>query len=236
MDKPLPNIPAASSTNPRGARSSINLNILSVEGRNHLRRFILQSLEEEAPNLPEHEVWVDVLDGALRQLGESITSGGWLPGIRRARVLRKVLESKRTSVCSHSEKKGGHNEEVMVNSNLTEQPPTASKKQDAFAETTSPPDPDDSRKKAFASLKDFTSRPVVPIPKPSAKHVLLTTASFGSFDASAELEYEVLRSNAGCVFSPRVFTFPPDYSKTTDGDAAILYGLTGWPGTNSCLK
>lgn len=228
MDKPLPNIPAAPA-NSRNSRPSINLNILAVEGRSHLRRFILQSLEEETPALPEHEVWADVLDGALRQLGESITSGGWLPGIRRARILRNTLERKRDSVCSSLSSGKGDAGQGKVEG---EQPHsgTAHKVQDTPSLATSPDGLQDQRIRIFESLKSFTSKPVVPVPKPSAKHVLLTTAPFGSCDASAELDWEVLRSNAGCVFSPRVFMFPSDYMKTSEGDATILYGLSGWLG------
>ncbi|CAL1702515.1 unnamed protein product [Somion occarium] len=231
MDKPLPNVPAALS-NSKQLPANVALTVLSIEGRSHLRRFLLRCLQDEAPQLSQHEAWADALDVALRQLGESISLGGWLAGFRRAKVLKKTLGKEKAAKASDNEKGKGEKEDAIKTSSKqsTEKQASSSLVKEQAAQSTFPvvQDPEAAHKVAFHSLKFFVSKPVVPIPKPTAKHLLLTVAPFGSSDLSAEVDYEVIHADAGCIFTPGLFTFPISYTAVQDSDASILYGLDGW--------
>lgn len=233
MDKPLPNVPAALS-NSKQLPANVALTVLSIEGRSHLRRFLLRCLQDEAPQLSQHEAWADALDVALRQLGESISLGGWLAGFRRAKVLKKTLGKEKAAKASDNEKGKGEKEDAIKTSSKqsTEKQASSSLVKEQAAQSTFPvvQDPEAAHKVAFHSLKFFVSKPVVPIPKPTAKHLLLTVAPFGSSDLSAEVDYEVIHADAGCIFTPGLFTFPISYTAVQDSDASILYGLDGWIG------
>ena len=91
MDKPLPDLPLSKSLKgTKHIQPSVNWATLSVDARAHLRKFILHALEEAGDVVPddEREEWAGAVEHALTELGERILLGGWLVGIRRARMKR----------------------------------------------------------------------------------------------------------------------------------------------------
>ncbi|KAI0071370.1 hypothetical protein K474DRAFT_1669074 [Panus rudis PR-1116 ss-1] len=238
MDKPLPDVPATSRHAPAKLRisSSVNLTTLSVEGRSHLRRFLLQALEEERAQLPEYEKWVDPIESGLRALGESIALGGWLAGFRRALAMKKMKEREKYKRAASAEsvsrgkddktaEKGRHRR----NSEEQDRPALQGKRTTGQLLLAPPPGPEEEiRQAAFQNLKSLAARPVIPVPKPSAKHLVLTVSPFGTYDPSLESDYEVVQANYRCTFSPGVYSFPTSYPELQAHDASILYGLEEW--------
>lgn len=74
--KPLPAIPLFPT-----------LSTLSIDSRSHLERIILRSLSDDPTITQEsRSVWQSTLIDALEELGESISQGSWLEGIKQRRV------------------------------------------------------------------------------------------------------------------------------------------------------
>ena len=84
-EKPLPDLPLRA-PHPQDPAA------LSLDARAHLHRFILHSLEEDNAFADESESWARALEGALFELGTSISSGGWLTGLKRGRALKAQRE------------------------------------------------------------------------------------------------------------------------------------------------
>lgn len=84
-EKPLPDLPLRA-PHPQDPAA------LSLDARAHLHRFILHSLEEDNALADESESWAGALEGALFELGTSISSGGWLTGLKRGRALKAKRE------------------------------------------------------------------------------------------------------------------------------------------------
>ena len=60
---------------------------LTVESRNHLRKFIGHVLEEETGfRDADRDAWVSGIESALNDLAREVDAGAWLSGIRRARA------------------------------------------------------------------------------------------------------------------------------------------------------
>ena len=91
MNKPLPELPPNKTH--RGLKhiqSTVNWATLSIDAQAHLRTFILYALEEERDTLPqdEWEEWASAVEHGLTELGERISLGGWLVGVRRTKLKR----------------------------------------------------------------------------------------------------------------------------------------------------
>lgn len=229
MEKPLPEIPSGS----RGAnRTAPNLT-LTIEARAHLHRFIARALDEEH-DVRDRETWAERIESSLDELGASISRGGWLAGLRRARYVRKRyhddVEKQRAEERAKKEKeeeekaknkttKGRSKmREIVLDDGRAEDEPT-----------------DEERNTAFDQLRDVACKPSIPTPKPTLKHLLLTVSGLNSQAAepSEDMGFRLVRSAVGCSFRAGEFVFPRVAAPEDEADAAVLYGLREWHGT--CL-
>ena len=220
VNKPLP-IP------PRQPDSSFRLTTtLSIEARDHARRFILHAFEEESSTIArddweaEKECWVSGFLDAMDALGESIAVGGWLAGVRRS---RKMATLHRT--CDKTPKSGS-----LVNRL------DADVQGGSSQNSSEPSDKGGTTPRgALEQLRHLLSKPTVPTPKPSNKHMLLTTGGFGAKHAipNEDMGFDLIPSKIGCMFTPNVFLLPwsEESSPVQDVNAGVvLYGLDEWDG------
>ena len=212
-DKPLPILPKKHNT-PR-------LTTLSVEARNHTRKFILRALDEEslaaAGNDWDHdnEAWANGISDALDSLGDSIADGGWIAGANRSRraliqrklALRNIRQGSTTTDAVADPKS-------VALSNISEH----------TAEY--PPPPPEPPATAMEEILLRLSKALPPSPKPYAKHILLTVAAYGHAPDNAP-GFETIPSSVGCVFSPSRFMLP---CTTSREEGIVLYGLDEWDG------
>ncbi len=239
MEKPLPDLPQPSQLRLKDTAAG-NPVTLTVDARVHLHSFIVQAIRDETDGVEGladgAEDWANALEGALASLGERIAMGGWLPGIRRARMKRWAEKEQIRA-----------RERASLGSSDSTEPPTA-KKDDLKAKGTDSPRPESSEEHgylsigrttpqqeqswhaSFTSLRIAASHPLVPTPRPTAKHLLLTVAPFGAmpFDASEEANYEFLPRQIECIFTASVFSLPQGDISETEAREAILLGLDSW--------
>ena len=206
MEKPLPDIPAPTAR-PNLPRTGANLTALTVEAHEHLRKLLSRLLEEEEV-VSDKEVWVDALQSGLRELGEGIALGGWLAGLKRARLLKRGLarkkEIERRSETGQAE--GAADDERDVDF-------IASRKEDP------PKDAQERRRDDLESLQVVLQRPTSPTPKPRVRHLLLTLTPH---------EYLSFRHmETSCKFILGKFTLP-DYDASEEEIENVLHGLDDW--------
>jgi 1-phosphatidylinositol-3-phosphate 5-kinase len=221
--KPLPSIP-------RRAEVSQTLTNLTIEGREHLGRLILSALaEEDQPFLSDggRESWAYALESALDVLSDNLARGGWLAGLKRARMARKAKRvdvSKKSGVNnvkkeledagkSSGKEKGGISEGAPLrhDKELPKKPSSLATEQQA-----------DASDLALQQILDLAARPAIPTPKPSAKHLLLCLLPVQTEDSG----FDLVPHDMGCTFSPGLFPLP-DSDKAETG---ILFGLDEWDG------
>ena len=225
-DKPLPTVPKR--------YDAPKLTTLSVEARNHIRRFILHALEEESSSVAgndrnyEKETWANAILDALDSLGDGIAGGGWIVGAnrsRRASIQRKLIlrdtEEGTTTTDAVTEPKSIAASDVPKH---TPDPP--------------PRKPPDSTVMEQISL--WLSKPLPPSPKPYAKHILLTVSGWGHAPENVS-EFELVLPAIGCVFSSSRFVLPnpmPSSKHAGYEEGIILYGLNEWDGQfgSSCFS
>lgn len=217
-EKPLPTLPKKHET-PK-------LTTLSVEARNHARRFIIRALEEESTAIAgndwnhEKDAWADGILDALDSLGDGVANGGWIVGAnrsRRASTQRKLAlrDTKQTTTTTEA---------------------VAEHKSIAIAEvpehTTDLPPPKSPAGTAMEQISLWMSKDSPPSPKPYAKHILLTVAAYGHVPDNV-YDFEFVPSALGCAFLPSRFTLPHSASSSKQaehGEGNVLYGLDEWDG------
>ncbi|TCD63413.1 hypothetical protein EIP91_005595, partial [Steccherinum ochraceum] len=212
MEKPLPHIPAPTGR-PHQSRSFTGL---TIEAQEHLRQFISRLLEDEE-SVSARSEWVTALESALRELGDAVFTKGWLAGLKRAKMLRKVIRRQEGSgQSSGSEKavsvKKTENDERAVVVPVPSTSGPSSKESPEY------------RRNILDTLHNLVSRPSSPTPKPRIRHLLLTVALH-----SAQREENIVfrTSSAKCKFTSGRFFFPPK-EMSNDGLESILYGLDEW--------
>ena len=247
MDKPLPELPHKTHRSHKHPQPNTNWATLSVDAQEHLHKFILHALEESDDAVPqdEWEEWATGVEHALRDLGERISLGGWLVGIRRAKMLRirekaerlmaKKVQGSDTVI---SRKDDGPSSVRGKGSQPNGNEPgyftlgRYNGKSAGQASQTSEAEP--SFKETLQSLRtQATTLRASPGPKPTAKHLLLTVAPPGRMpvtDQSDAEEYEFPRSQFTCSFFPGVFAMPQAGDSEEDEHGVILYGLDTWDG------
>lgn len=217
-DKPLPELPQRPSpTN------------LTIESRAHLQRFILRALDDQGSST-DHEQWADVLHNALQELGDSITRGGWLPGLRRARSLRsRRRHEERVQRLREREEKGreeGERERTKGKSKEgvgdSEQAAKLSSSERGSPRLDNSEDSRDVKLGQLRALVGGHLRPLVP--KPSTKHLLLTVDAFGTADL--RLDGSIDGRVAECTFMTNVFSINGPSGE--DASEQVLYGLDEW--------
>ena len=82
---------------------------------------------------------------------------------------------------------------------------------------------------SLEQLRDAASKPFLPTPKPSVKHLLLTVAGSPTSEPAEDLGFKLVRSAVHCSFKPGEFVIPTSISPETT-EATILYGLDDWDG------
>lgn len=245
MEKPLPDLPQPSKLRLKDTPAG-NPVTLTVDARVHLHNFIVQAIQDEADSADGladgAEDWASALEGALASLGERIAMGGWLPGIRRARMKRWTEKERIRARARASSSSPDSTETSIIKKDEPKAKDTDSPRPQSFEEHgylsigRSHPQQEQSWHASFTSLRDAASHQVVPTPKPTAKHLVLAAAPFGAipFDATEEANYEFLPRQIECVFTANVFSLPQGDSSEAEAREVILLGLDSWD-CESCL-
>ncbi|KII84857.1 hypothetical protein PLICRDRAFT_167256 [Plicaturopsis crispa FD-325 SS-3] len=202
--KPLPPVPR-----------HYQVHTLTVDARAHLRHLIEGSISDEDQRLftpTEEKIWADAIETALIELGENVVRGGWLAGLKRGRRVVKERESER----SREEANGKGKEKEK------DEPP----QQDETAETSGEgPTPSPSR---LDQIRDTVSRPALPTPKPSIRHLLLCLAPMGSESVlPVDSDFALVPHNPGCIFTNSVFALPEAEDEAKN---VVLYGYDDFHG------
>lgn len=228
--KPLPNIPRRRSDFQRIST------YLTVEGREHLRTLIRSALSEE-DNLfheeGERESWAIALECALDELGKNIINGGWLTGVKRSRMagkarraeeLRKLEEEKtKKRVEDAASLKGKGKVEVSEDAggqSVEKDLPKAPSRHSSAST--------DHSSQALQQLRELAARPTAPMPKPTAKHLLLCLMAMGKAPSVEDSGFDIVPHTTGCTFTPELFSLPETLSD--DVDNGVLFGLHEWDG------
>jgi len=219
-DKPLPTLPKR--------HDAPKLTTLSVEARNHTRRFVLRALEEVASAIPESdwnhdkEAWTDGIFDALDSLGDAVANGGWIVGTNRSR--RASIQRK---LALRDAKEGTTTADAV-----TEPKSIAATDVSEHAADIPPPKPPTGA--AMEQISLWLSKAIPPSPKPHAKHILLTVTAFGHLPDVSDFEF--VPSAVGCTFFPSRFMIPHPVSSSKHAEheeGIILYGLDEWDGQSS---
>jgi len=217
-DKPLPTLPKR--------HDGPKLTTLSVEARNHTRRFILHALEEEhsaiAGNDWNHEkdAWANGVLDALDSLGDGIANGGWIVGANRSR--RASIQRK---LALRDTKEG-----TTTTDAVTE--PKSIAVSDAPEHTADLPPPKPLAGTAMEQISLWVSKALPPSPRPYAKHILFTVTAHGHVPDNVS-DFEFVPSAVGCAFYSSRFMLPHPVSSSKHAEheeGIILYGLDEWDG------
>jgi 1-phosphatidylinositol-3-phosphate 5-kinase len=255
-NKPLPSLPPPS-------RFAAPAPLLAVDSRTHLRAFLRHTLIEEgvihaSEEYPEEQSpstvdappsWISELEGALDELGQRITSGGWLAGFRRARcALRTSLDAEeaktRETATAKEEKKAQkekeRDEEKRKGADATAKDSSAVREASEHSTRTATSvvikDTDAEAAAAAArkelslhQLGELVSHPSPPTPKPSLRHLLLMVSQYsGSLVRSREdATWDQIPSRVGCSFAEGAFNVSP----LGQISGTVLFGVEEWTGT-----
>ena len=243
MDKPLPELPQnRAQRGLKHVQPTVNWATLSTDAQAHLRTFILCALEEAKETVPEEESeeWATAIEHALAELGERMSLGGWLVGLRRTRARRMQERNERQgarrqqgtdATMARKEEGSLRGKGAHPQAGQDEQGHFTLSRHNGKGNVQFPLPPEPSTKELVQSLRAHTRIAAAPSPKPTAKHLLLTVAPPGSIPMpihQADVEdYEFPRSQFGCIFSPGIFTLP-EIDDVEDEHGAVLYGLDTW--------
>ncbi|EIN06853.1 hypothetical protein PUNSTDRAFT_136681 [Punctularia strigosozonata HHB-11173 SS5] len=241
--KPLPAIPAPPSKVQRTTAT------LTVEATAHLRKFITHALrehdqvlwsdggvgEEEEEEEEEGDatmlLWVDALEATLNELNARIVSGGWLAGVRRARNLRKERLRRERDEFVQVEKEDGEGVSGAADEKRVAAGDGALDERDAKLSESQAEE--DRTRLALEQLDELVSRPVVPTPTPTPKHLLLTVAPYAGQSVAIRGEdddFQFISSTVACKFTSGAFSLPVSFDRSIDATTggAVLYGLREW--------
>jgi 1-phosphatidylinositol-3-phosphate 5-kinase len=165
-------------------------------------------------------------------LGESISRGGWLTGLKRGRKAQKLrreakqTESDKEKAKAKKEQEDlgkGKNKKKGAQDELLERPES-----DTRGLSQSPQSRNTYSGLALSQIRELVGRPMVPTPKPSAKHMLLAVVPFGSRIALPQgySGFDLISTGVGCIFASEVFTLPD----AQPAESVVLYGLDEWDG------
>lgn len=215
-DKPLPTLPKR--------YDPPKLTTLSVEARNHTRRFILRTLEEESSAIAscdwdhDNETWTNVILDALDSLGDSIAQGGWIVGASRS---RRAFNQRKLTLRDNREG-------TTITETVAE--PKCEVIPDVLEHTADHSSPKPLGGTAMEQILLWTRKALPPSPKPYPKHILLTVAPYGHVSDNAS-DFEFVPSAVACVFSSSQFVLPHTALSPTHAvheEGIILYGLDEW--------
>ena len=229
MDKPLPDLPPP---RPRVGAQAANPATLAVDAREHLHAFILRAVEDEGDALEAAEEWAGAIEAALGVFGERLALGGWLPGLRRARMrLGEEREQKRRKDKSSLKKTdaadgaaAGKKDDVKTKT--PDGQDTESRDIDGYLSAGRVrPRTEQSQRDALRSLWDVVTKPPIAVPKLTAKHLLLTLAPAGTFPSQWQEDspYRLAPPTVECAFVAGIFSLP--YESSEDSRGTVLYGL-----------
>jgi 1-phosphatidylinositol-3-phosphate 5-kinase len=222
MEKPLPDVPQPLASIKKSIYSTANWANLTVDGRNHLRRFILHCLEEAQDVIPanESEALAASIGRALDELGERVFIGGWLPGLRRARS-RRVAEVKKQRGSLADKRADSATDDTTATPKRNNSYRGELKDDGYFSfdcgEGTQPPEDSATRHDALVSLKALAEKSTTIVPKLTAKHILLTVAP-----------PKVENLYCSCAFIPGIFALPDTTDPGASAQGDVLYGLESW--------
>jgi 1-phosphatidylinositol-3-phosphate 5-kinase len=226
--KPLPAIP-------RRPAHSQPLTTLTVDAQSHLSSFVRHILSETDTAIFTDggtEPWAQALESGLAELGESISRGGWLTGLKRGRKAQKLRREARQA--------GSDKEKAKSKKDQEEDGKGKTKKKAAQDETPDRPSSDTQRPLqspqspkadpglALSQIRELVGRPMLPTPKPSAKHMLLTVVPFGSRIPlpRGDSGFDLISTGIGCIFTNEIFSLPDAHAP----ESVFLYGLDEWDG------
>ncbi|TFK90728.1 hypothetical protein K466DRAFT_516707 [Polyporus arcularius HHB13444] len=225
MEKPLPELPSA-----RGRKLSSNL-ALTTEARAHLHRFVSRALEEEK-DMRDRDTWAEKVEASLDELGASLTRGGWLPGLKRGRYVRRRHHEEEEKRKAEEQAKRDKEQEEQARNRTAK---GRSKLKESVVEDNHHLDdePNDEQRDALLEqLRDAASRPFLPTPKPSIKHLLLTVAGPPTAEPAEDMGFRLVRSAVHCSFKQGEYVLPKTVATADSTDATVLYGLDDW---DACL-
>ncbi|TFY80195.1 hypothetical protein EWM64_g3820 [Hericium alpestre] len=236
FSKPLPALPQHSFN-----AATKHIKALTVDSSGHITGLINHLLEDDdSLRADDKDAWCDALHAALDGLVDAAVSGEWLADIKHAKVRRRsdgvdaALEKKqvqeRSKASKDAEARKGKGSQVQnaenddrIRGDEEESQAVDRRLQEQQHQIL-----------ALRQLRSFTSKPGPSTPRPSAKHLLLTVATFdeqtGSYFKAADVLSTPVRR---CVFAPNAFSLPdPDPSgDVEDLEAAspfLLFGLREW--------
>ena len=227
-EKPLPTLPKK--------HDAPKLTTLSVEARNHARRFIIHALEEESTAITgndwngDNDAWADGLLDSLDSLGDGVANGGWIVGanrLRRASAQRKLAQrnTKEVETTTTTTAAATATADAVVEPKNIAIP-------DVSEHGADPPPPKPTPGTAMEQILLWVSKTLPPSPKPYAKHILLTVSVYGHVPDNIS-DFEFVPSAVGCAFLPSRFTLPSPASSSKHAEyeeGIILYGLDEWDG------
>ena len=224
MEKPLPDLPPSTDSG-RARRLHLNLT-LTIEARAHLHRFIARTLEEEA-DVKDRETWVERIESSLDELGASLSRGGWLLGLRRARYVRKRQHDEEAK--RRAEEQAWRDKEAEEQARNRTAKGRSKLKESVVVDIADDPD-DEQRQAALDQLRELVSKPSPPTPKPSAKHLLLTVAGPPTSEPAEDMGFKLVRSAIHCSYKAGEFSMPSTLSQDRHLEPVILFGLEEWDG------
>ncbi|KAI8977767.1 hypothetical protein BD414DRAFT_517021 [Trametes punicea] len=227
MEKPLPEIPSGS----RPSRHSSNLT-LTVEARAHLHRFISRALDEEA-DVRDGDTWEERVESALDELGASLSRGGWLAGLRRARYVQRRHHDEAEKRRAEERTKKERDEDDKAKGKITK---GRSKIREVILDDSHIEDSptEEQHNVSLDQLRRLAVKPFLPNPKPSIKHLLLVVSGFTSqtSDSAEDTGFRLVRPAMGCLFKANEFVLPRIADPMGESDVVILYGFHEW---DACL-
>lgn len=238
--KPLPSLPPPSTP------------LLSIDSREHLHSFLCKTIHEEgllqdqnsrASEADEYDdnesgrSWVSELERALDEFGESIHSGRWLAGIRRARLkLKKAMDAADTVAerTPRPEENKAFGEVVQPDGIAGLRVSMASNTSSFSTETSSSGTSETVQRQSriLRRLGELISSPPEADTESVAHHLLLTVSPFtgGLIRTRHDAGLDHMPSRVSCSFSAA--DFPITHEGRVGG--TVLYGLDNWRG--KCLK
>ncbi|THH27587.1 hypothetical protein EUX98_g6604 [Antrodiella citrinella] len=216
MEKPLPDIPAPT-TRSNQPRSGVKLTSLTIDSHEHIHKFLLRILEDE-DSVANRDEWANAVEAALREFGEGLSLGGWLTGLKRAKLLRKTLQRKEGSEGSVSSEKSSVSKKAVASGEHVVNSTPGS-----IGDLSN--DPGEVWKGHLESLRSVVARPAAPTPKPRVRHLVLTVAPYGEEGLDLSLGYR--KPTVVCKFVSGKYSLPAR-NASQDEMERVLCGLDDW--------